>query len=283
LRRIEPTGAQERDDRMNIASLPMYDLPEVRGATDAFWRSVARRLAEDGLADIPETLVRDGPYDALWSNPALLFSQSCGYPVTHELAGKVRIVATPLYRAHGCEGGSYRSVMIVGASSAASALSDLRGKVCAINDLSSHSGMNALRALIAPLSGGRRFFASVRRSGAHLASLAMVGAGEADVASIDCVTYALAARAMPDLVAATRPIAWSASMPACPYITRGSASDELVARIRSAVAAVVHDPDLAWARHELLLEGITILPMEAYGAILHLEGEAARIGYATLA
>jgi ABC-type phosphate/phosphonate transport system substrate-binding protein len=261
----------------------MYDLPEVRAATDALWSSVARRLAEEGLAGVPDALLRDGPYDAPWSDPALLLSQSCGYPVTHELAGKVCLVATPRYRAPGCEGAFYRSVVVVGARSKAIVVDDLRGKVCAINEPSSHSGMNALRALIAPRSFGRPFFASVRQSGGHLASLAMVAAGEADVAAIDCVTYALAARARPFLVSGTRPIAWSAPSPACPYITRGRAGGELVAKLRSALAFALSDPDLAWARGELLLDGIAILKAETYGAILHLEEEAARFGYATLA
>jgi ABC-type phosphate/phosphonate transport system substrate-binding protein len=203
--------------------------------------------------------------------------------VTHALAGKVRLVAAPRYRAPGCEGSSYRSVVVVRARSTASALADLRGGVCALNDPSSHSGMNALRAMIAPLSGGRPFFASVRQSGAHLASLAMVGAGEADVAAIDCVTYALAARTRPALVSGTRPLAWSAPALTCPYITRGDASDALVASIQRAVARAFSDPDLAWARDELLLDGIEILPEEAYDVVLDLEAEAARQGYGTLA
>ncbi len=267
---------------MNIASLPMYDLPEVREATDALWRGLARCLVLEGLSGVPEVLVREGSHEAPWSDPALLFSQSCGYPITHAFAGKVRVVATPRYRAPGCEGSSYRSVIVVGARSSASTLADLRGAVCAINEPSSHSGMNALRALIAPLSGGRPFFASVRRSGAHLVSLAMVGAGEADVASIDAVTYALAARARPQLVEGTRPIAWSAPAPACPYVTRGDAGDDLVARIRSALVRAFNDPELAWARDELLLDGMEVLPAEAYDVILEREREAAHLGYATL-
>lgn len=268
---------------MSVASLPMYDLPELREATDAVWRALARCLEQEGLSGVPEALVRDRQYDGPWSDPALLFSQTCGYPLTHALAGKVRLVATPRYRAPGCDRGSYRSVIVVGARSQASVLADLRGKVCVINESSSHSGMNALRALVAPLSGGRPFFASVRRSGAHLASLAQVGAREADVAAIDCVTYALAARARPELVAGTRPIAWSAPAPACPFITRGDASDDLVAQLRRALARALADPALTWAREALLLDGIEVLPAETYEAMLDLEAEAARLGYAALA
>ena len=57
--------------------------------------------------------------------------------------------------------------------------------------------MSALRALIAPHAASGRFFAEVRVSGAHSASLAMVARGEADVAAIDCVVHALLARHRP--------------------------------------------------------------------------------------
>ena len=36
---------------MAVASLPMYDLPELREATDAWWRGLARAFAAEGLED----------------------------------------------------------------------------------------------------------------------------------------------------------------------------------------------------------------------------------------
>ena len=36
-----------------IASLPMYDLPETRSATDALWAGIARHLRAEGVAEVP--------------------------------------------------------------------------------------------------------------------------------------------------------------------------------------------------------------------------------------
>ena len=51
--------------------------------------------------------------------------------------------------------------------------------------------MNALRAVIAPLAEGGRFFAEIIETGGHAASLDLVAAGGADVAAIDAVSLAL--------------------------------------------------------------------------------------------
>jgi hypothetical protein len=61
-----------------VASLPMYDLPELREATDELWRALAARLQNRGI-DAPVTLERDETnLDAVWSDPRLLLSQTCG-------------------------------------------------------------------------------------------------------------------------------------------------------------------------------------------------------------
>jgi hypothetical protein len=72
----------------------MYDLPEVSAATDAWWRGVASALRRAGLDAVPEVLTRDPDVD-VWHSQNLLLSQTCGYPLTHELASVVELVATP--------------------------------------------------------------------------------------------------------------------------------------------------------------------------------------------
>ena len=64
--------------------------------------------------------------------------------------------------------------------------------------------MNLLRAAIAPLSDGTPFFESVVLSGSHRRSVAMVVAGVADVAAIDCVTFAHLQRLYPHEVTGVR-------------------------------------------------------------------------------
>ena len=140
-----------------LASLSMYDLAEVRAATDAWWRGLASALRRAGVESVPEVLTR-GADGEVWQSPALLLAQTCGYPLTHALAGVVELVATPVYAAPGCRGAEYSSFIVVSEDNGAATLEELRGAVCTYNGRDSQSGYNALRAAIAPLAGGRAFF-----------------------------------------------------------------------------------------------------------------------------
>jgi ABC-type phosphate/phosphonate transport system substrate-binding protein len=260
----------------------MYDLPELREATDALWRAIASALGRRGVRDVPSAVDRDCGLAAAWCDPRLLLSQTCGYVLTHTLAGRVRVVATPCYRASGCAGSRYCSFLMVARGSRFRELVDLRGAVAAFNNDDSHSGMNALRHAVAPHAQGGRFFARAVRSGGHRASLEAVAGGRADVAAIDCVTFALLERAAPELVGATRIIGETASAPALPLVTRAAASDDDLATLRAAVAQACSDLD-ATTRIALRLDGIEIVPASAYAEIDALEADAIGRGYPVLA
>jgi ABC-type phosphate/phosphonate transport system substrate-binding protein len=255
-----------------IASLPMYDLPELRSATDDLWNDLQAALRDEGVRDVPDRLTRDRPLEEVWSDPDLLLGQTCGYPLTHALRGRTTVVATPRYSAPGCTGSSYCSFLVVHARSDFATVADLHGRSCAINERTSHSGMNALRATVAPFSAQGRFFSSVRITGEHAASLALIAQREADVAAIDCVTHALLSRARPDLVAATRILRQTQSAPSLPLITN---RPHELRRLRAALARVL-------PRVELLLEGFELLPESAYDIILEMECSAASFGLSEL-
>jgi ABC-type phosphate/phosphonate transport system substrate-binding protein len=267
---------------MAIAGLPMYDLPEVRPALDALWAGIARELRRAGLPDVPERLTYDVPGSALWAAPDLLFSQCCGADLMGAQAGRLQALATPRYRVEGCAGGRYASLLVVAERADVTVVEDLRGKVAAINYPHSHSGMNALRALVAPLSREGRFFAEVVESGSHLQSLALVQRREADVAAIDCVTYGLLARHRPAALAGTRPLCRTAGAPSPPFVTRSSAGPDLVRRLRAALQDAMADPELADARADLLLDGIELLPSSAYARITAFARFAANHAYPQL-
>jgi ABC-type phosphate/phosphonate transport system substrate-binding protein len=268
---------------MSVVSLPMYDLPEVRPALDAWWAGLAHHLAREGVSDVPAALPHGAPPDASWSRPDLLLSQCCGYDLRNGYTGALRVLATPCYGAPGCVGPAYASIVVVAADAPARSLDDLRGGVCAINGWTSHSGMNALRALIAPRSRGGRFFARIAVSGSHRASLAMVARGEADVAAIDCVVHALLARHRPGALTGTRPLGRTPKAPAPPFVTSASAGDATVERLRAALFRAFDDASLEAARANLLLAGIEVLPRAAYARIRAFERLAARRGYPVLA
>jgi ABC-type phosphate/phosphonate transport system substrate-binding protein len=268
---------------MSVASLPMYDLPEVTAATDAWWTGIARALAREGVADAPAGLTRDGDAEAVWRTPNLLFSQTCGYPLMHDFAGQLRVVATPCYDAVGCDGPSYRSLIMVRADDPATRLEDLRGRIAAVNATNSQSGYSALRAAVAVVAKSAPFFSRVAVSGAHANSLALVATGAADVCAVDCVTHAMLARHRPATVADLRVLGETVAAPGLPYVTRADAGDDLLKRLRAALVAALADPELAAARELLLIAGAKVLPEAAYDRIIEIEEDARALGYACLA
>jgi ABC-type phosphate/phosphonate transport system substrate-binding protein len=265
-----------------IASLPMYDWPELQAANDALWSGIAGRLGDFGVAHAPAQLTRTGDLDGLWTSPALLLAQTCGYPLVTRLGGRVQLVATPCYRAAGCEGPFRRSAIVVRAEGAARRLADLHGARCALNDAASDSGMNLLRAAVAPLARGAAFFSEVVVTGSHLASAEAVAEGAADVAALDAVSYAHLRRLRPQVARRLRLLQWSAPTPGLPLITAAGADAATVAALRAALAAVARDPALAEARETLLLEGFSPLALSDYRVTRQLEERAHELGYPTL-
>jgi len=266
-----------------IASLPMYDPPGLAGATDALWAAIAEACRAEGLADVPAALDRARPHREVWHHPGLFLSQTCGYPLVHELRGRVRVVATPRYAVEACRGADYTSHCVVPQDAVPTCLDDLRGAVAAANEIDSHSGMNAFRALIAPLAGGAAFFGGVVWTGSHLGSLELVARREVDVAVVDCITFALLERLRPDLTSAVRIIARTAPCPGLPLITAATTSDGDLARMRRALDRVAGDRALTPVRAALLLDGFELLPDHAYQRVLDLEASALRLGYPALA
>ncbi len=266
-----------------IASLPMYDWPEARPATDHLWQGIARHLAANGFAGVPAALDRTGDPHDHWRSETLLLSQTCGYPLTHALAGAVDLVATPCYGVRGCEGADYCSLVVVANAGKTTSLADLRGGTAAYNAEDSMSGLLALRAAVAPLAHGGRFFGKVIRSGAHLASMRAVAEGEADVAAIDCVSFALAGRHHPKLVKRLRVIAETPRVPGLPLITARGRSGPERARLARALAEAFADPALAAVRDALFMTGLEFVPLTSYQRILDLEAAADATGYTRLA
>ena len=267
---------------MSVASLPMYNPAEAPDASAALWSGLARHFRRAGITDVPERLLENPTIPDHWFSPELLFSQTCGYPLTHALKGRVQLVATPCYDAEGCEGSSYCSFVIVPSDSPATSPADLRGKRLAFNTPDSQSGMNTLRALIAPFSGGRKFFAEVIETGSHAASLAAVAAGKADVAAIDCVSFGMFHRYGRVDARSVRILCRTDSAPNLPFITAGNMSPELIMRLRDGLRAAMADPAMAAARQALLLKDIMLLPDSAYQPILDMEQAAERQGYPKL-
>ena len=264
-----------------IASLAMYDMAETRVHTDRFWQTLGGHLRGAGIASPPSRLDREHAADAVLA-PDLLFGQTCGYPLTHALAGRVRYLATPCYAARGCSGAFYRSAFVVRDDDPARDLAATRGGVFAFNGRDSQSGWNAPRLALARVAKGAAMFSALHESGAHLLSLAAVAGGRADLCAVDGVTLALLRRHRPQALQNLRVLAWTSPAPGLPYVTRIDADDTRVRSLRAALRATLADAVFASGAEALLLTGIELLPQACYGRVLDMEHEAARLGYAQI-
>ena len=258
-----------------IAALPMYDFPWLGAATDRLWASLRDSLRAQGIA-APERLTRDGELHVIWADDGLLLGQTCGYPFWTTLRRNAEILATPIYGFAGCEGPNHRSFLIARHDDARATLAEFRGDRAALNGFDSNSGMNLFRAAVAPLAGGKPFFADVIETGSHAQSVAAVVEGRADIAAIDCVTHALLARGAARLVAATKIIGETQASPALPFIASRALAPEIRAAVRRALCGLAPIPELG-------LAGVAFLPETAYGRVAEIEREAQELGYPRLA
>lgn len=266
-----------------VAALPMYDFPDVAAAHDALWAALAVRLAAAGVESVPQALSRHLSSVDSWRHPGLLLGQACEYPLAKSSGLAVQVVATPRYSAPGCEGARYRSAIVVRRDDPAAALADLRGRRCAVNQLDSNSGMNLLRAAIAPLAERGLFFGSVSVSGAHRESAHRVAAGQADVAALDCVSFAHLQRCEGALTDALRVVAWSPASPSLPLITARTTDPATVQALRDALESLAQDTALAPVRARLFLRGFDFDCDGTFSEVLRLEASAHSLYYPLLA
>ena len=265
-----------------FATLPMYNLPEMRPANARFWEALRGLLIEAGLEDVPEKLVFErGPVPPRLE-PEMLFSQTCGYPLETVFKGQAIRLGSPVYDASGCVGASHRAFFVVRADSAAQSLDDLRGGVFLLNSPVSNSGMNLPRRALAAIADGKPIFREVIESGGHPASLDRLLRGEGDVASIDCVTYAFWRHHRPEAAARVRIVGDTPPSPSIPFVTSVATPPEIVDILRDALRRVAAEPRYADTRAGLMISGIEDVPDAAYRGLIDYETEAAALGYPQL-
>ncbi|WP_420404404.1 phosphate/phosphite/phosphonate ABC transporter substrate-binding protein [Nisaea sp.] len=265
-----------------IASLDMYDLPEIRAATDEWWAALARAFRTEGINGVPAERARFAEESDAWSRPDLFFAQICGYPLRKCHRETLTVIGTPCYAADGCAGPRYSSVVIVQRGAGIGALAALRGQRLACNGATSQSGMSALRALLAEEGHGPDFFGDTIRSGGHRTSVALVTSGEADTAAIDCVTWALLLKHAPEECAAVEVLTRTPDAPGLPYVVPAATDAGTLAALRRGLTRAVADPAGAEARRTLLIEDIALLTDHDYVEIDEIETRAAARGLHSL-
>ena len=265
-----------------LVGLPMYDAPEIRAANRLFWRAIATTLTDYGVKDLPQDLTTPDHLPRFWSDAGLIFGQTCGYPLTHDLCGQAMIIATPCYDIEQADGPRYGSAIIVAHSSSIRSLTDAKNCVAAINGDDSNTGMNLFRISLARSGAREVFFSKVIVTGAHRMSVKAVINGEADIASIDVVSLAHFARFDPELFSKIKIIDYTPKTPGLPFITSGTNAPSLREKIKAALFTVVNHSPRMDALDTLMIKDVVALPREAYNEIMSLEEEAKALNYPEL-
>ena len=263
------------------ASLPMYLAN--RSAVADLWELLRHSLAGAGLQRLPVALSWPDDYHAHWLEPNLLLSQTCGYPFTDDLAGKVQLLGAFAYDAPQCSGIACRSVLVARAEHGHLGLEGFRGLRAAFNAANSQSGYNAFRALVAPLAVKGRFFASALETGGHGASVAAVREGRADLAAIDCVTYAALARYTPQATEGLCIVATTEAYPGLPLITAKGTSAAEITLLQNALRALIASAEAAPTLQALNIVGFEVPEPGIYQRCVDMRKSALALGYPLLA
>jgi ABC-type phosphate/phosphonate transport system substrate-binding protein len=261
------------------ASLPMYNLPEMQGANEAFLHALNERIIERGL-EACDAGTGEGPWlrpDGI--GPETLFTQICGYPLFKHFRGRGVVLATPCYAIEGCDGPSHRAFFMVRVDESAQRLEDFRDRIFGCNSLGSNSGMNLPRLSLARIADRRPLFRAVVLTGSHVQSLAQLVDGKIDLCSVDCVTWGFVARFRPELAKRVRVLAPTASSPSLPFVTSAARLPDEIHALRAALDDFFADPGTAAIRATLTITKIEYLPDSAYAILASYEKEAAALGY----
>jgi len=265
-------------------TLGMYAFTE---AQQSAWRQLFDRFCQISGVDCARIPLCFDHDPALLLEPGLWFGHTCGYPLMTRLKEHVSPFCVPLFDVPGTDGKYYSSRIIVAAGSGIETIADSRGRVAAMNNPDSNSGMNVLRHAVAGvLDRGPRcseqFFARVITSGGHLQSLQAVASGAADIAAIDCVSYQLIADRHPQLCSGIRIIADSIRTCGLPLVMshRGIVDADSGALTEHLNRALNLCDDTV--RSTLHLIGFAGVRLDDYRSILEVEHYAIERGYPQL-
>ena len=212
-----------------IASLPMYDWPEERAATDALWSRIRAALRAEGVA-APDCLSRDvGLWDG-WLHPDLVLSQACSLPYRQRLHDRVTLLGAFDFGLPGCPPGYYQS-HVVARADRADRFGDLARGTFALNGFDSQSGWAAAAT---HAREGDIAFTRFLHTGSHRESARAVASGLADFACIDAVTWRLIGHHDPGIARALRIVLSTTPTPGLPLICAAGRDPAPIARALAA-------------------------------------------------
>ncbi|ORM68778.1 phosphate/phosphite/phosphonate ABC transporter substrate-binding protein [Pantoea rwandensis] len=261
---------------MPIISLPMYDIhhPTTLGLTAALTTLLKKRGVQAEVEWHSDLL----PH---WRDDNVLLSQTCGYPLVTSLPD-VQLVGAFQSSAQGCEGLRYRSWLVARKEDENLTLSDFRGRRAVCNSEDSHSGFNSLRYVIAPLAHDGAFFSETLLSGSHRQSLAALREQRADVAAIDCITWALLRTHHPEELAGLEIIGETPLCAALPLITSARTDAATLEHLRSALTELTTDKKYQLLLAQSLISGFAVPDRAFYDEVQAWEDQAAEYGVTAL-
>lgn len=267
---------------MPQASLPMYNLPEMRAENAAFWLAIRTEAERLGVTSLPAALdfARKPVPERIEADT--VFTQVCGWPLQTIYAGQATVLGVPAYGVAHCAGPTHAGVFVVRREAAFRDVADLRGCNFVFNSVHSNSGMNLPRRVIAELAGGEPFFGSIAETHSQPGNLERVARDEADATCVDCVTYAFFARHRRALAAQLRVLAVTHPTPAIPFVTSAATDAVTRAALAQALRQVATSPEWAAARAGLMLRDVLPPDQVDYQVPCRYAAEAAALGYPTL-
>ncbi len=260
-----------------IATLPMYDLPELREATSTLLTRVTAELRSAGWPVIPD-FPDFADHAALvkhWRDPQVAVSHSCGLPFLEDLADAARILGTFQWRGVSNVGGHYRSVIVIRQDDPRT-IDQLAGAQPIINSPESLSGWCSLGVALHGAGYTAADFPVPIASGAHGKSIEMVTNRVGDFASIDGATLRLLERHRPQALVGIRALGLGPLIPATPLITRLEAPISVEA-IRTAIATAVNDAAMGGTLDRLGIDGFVALTADDYAPIVALVTQATAV------
>ena len=264
------------------ASLPMYNLPEMRAVNAAFWQAMRTEAERLGVAALPDRLDFDRKPVPAEIEPDTLFTQVCGWPLQTVYAGQAVVLGVPIYAAAHCGGPVHAGVFVVHREAAYASVADLRGCDFVFNSVHSNSGMNLPRRTIADLAGKQPFFGSISETHSQPENLERIARREAEATCVDCVTYAFFTCHRPASAAQLRVLAATPPTPAIPFVTAAATPEPVRAALTHALARVASAPQWTEARAGLMLQGIAPAALADYSLPVAYAAEAAALGYPVL-
>jgi ABC-type phosphate/phosphonate transport system substrate-binding protein len=247
-------------------AVAMYTLDSVRPAAEELIRAIGRRLGVEGA-----TNTWPDDYHASYRWPDLVLGQTCGLPFVEALEGSVGLVGAFTYTGVSTGPGRYRSRIVATRSST---LADHVGGRAVINGYDSLSGWASLGSAMSRTGVEGPVFSNVAVSGGHVVSLEVLRRGEADLAAIDAVTWALVARDRPDLVDGLYPIDDGPEVGCLPLIT---AFGGRVGELREAITGALADLAGSSVLERLLIDGFVAHEASVYAPVRDLARVANRL------